>query len=85
MGLIRMLIIIFLVYYIVKFFVRIVFPMLLNYIFKNNAGRFFYTNFQGNHPPKQEGEVNIKSSHNKDNRNKDKGDEGEYIDYEEVK
>ena len=79
MGLLRTLFIIWLVYIVFRFLVRLLFPSVLRYTMNKAQEQ---AQRQQQEQQKKEGEVRIE--HIPDKKNKD-DDRGEYIDYEEVK
>jgi hypothetical protein len=86
MGLIRTLIIFLAIYFLFKLVVRVILPLLVkNYVDKK--AREFQNRYNQNHQQfnkKPEGEITIETK--KDTKGKGKGnDEGEYVDYEEIK
>lgn len=79
MGLLRLILIAFLVYFILKFTFRLLFPWLFIQNFRNNQpnGKF------KDATKTKDGEIFVQSPGNGKDKIIDK-DEGEYIDYEEI-
>ncbi len=87
MGIIRTIFIIILVYYGLKFLMRLLAPYLVKKMAENMSQRF-NQQFQNQYRQqeefrKREGEVTVESKPQKDRNHQT--DEGEYVDYEEVK
>ncbi|MBN2349362.1 MAG: hypothetical protein JXJ22_11015 [Bacteroidales bacterium] len=81
MGLLRTLLIIFLIYYIGRLFARYIMPFLLRNYIKNQMGNTS-SQYQNRNQSKREGQVTVDYQPKKEKQiKKDKGD---YIDYEEV-
>ncbi|HIA05542.1 MAG TPA: DUF4834 domain-containing protein [Flavobacteriales bacterium] len=83
MKLLQYVIIFVVIFYGLRLLFRLLLPFLVQYLFKKthkNMREQFRT-----HEEKEEGEVTIRDGANKkrDNKN-DKGDAGEYVDFEEV-
>lgn len=85
MGLIRFLIIFAAIYYGFKLLSRIVLPFLVQYLFKRSQQNMD-NHFSGNEAGAsgEEGEVTVKFSPGREKGKKKDGDEGEYVDFEEV-
>lgn len=81
-GLIKIIGIIFLVYYVVKILSRLFTPFLLRYVSKK-AEEKFGGQFNNQRPetPKKEGEISIDKMPKQKQSNKDVGD---YVDFEEI-
>ena len=87
MGLIRFLLIVFLIYLFFRVFSRFILPMLVKLTLRKVQTRFYEQNPHLRPDPSQkekEGKVTIKRV-SKDKDNRDSSDMGEYVDYEEVK
>lgn len=83
-GLLRMILIILVVYYVIKIISRVFGPSLIKYAAKKASERFggqFNTQQGRQEAPKKEGEVTIDKMPNTKTSNKDVG---EYVDYEEI-
>lgn len=80
MGLLKVIFILILIWYVIKLIVRYVIPKaILRFINKQQwAG-----NDDNRRKPAKEGEINIKMEHPEKNK-KDENDFGEYVDFEEV-
>jgi len=85
MGLLKTLLIIVLIYYLFRLTARFVFPFLLKYFIGKTQRDFdnWENGYEQRHR-KKEGEVSIDYVSRKDKNKKDMGDEGEYVDFEEV-
>ena len=82
----KFILIIVLGYYLLKLLSRALLPFLLKYIVKKAENSAFYGGRSGdNTPPKEEGEVTIDYSPSEHKEKKTPDDEGEYIDFEELK
>ena len=84
MTFLKVLLFIFLFYYLLKLLGRWFAPKLFQYAVKKTEQRFQqqYNHYQGQHEPKAEGEVSI--SKKPGNRKNNQEPLGEYIDYEEI-
>jgi hypothetical protein len=82
MGLLRTILILLVIYFLFKLVARVILPLLLkNYVEKKH--REFQDRFgQHQQKVKKEGEITIEK---KSTKGKGKDDEGEYVDYEEIK
>jgi hypothetical protein len=85
-GIIRLLLVIFIVYIIYNLFMRIIFPSVMRKYVSDIQKQFNPENqrTQQEQNRKKEGEVSIKFV-NKDKSTTNNPDDGEYVDYEEVK
>jgi len=85
-GLTRLILIILVIYAVYSLTIRFIIPTLMKKFISNFQKRFFEENpnFQGNNPQKKEGEVSIKYTE-KDKKEKPHENNGDYIDYEEIK
>lgn len=85
MGLLKTLLIIALVYYLFRLTTRFIFPFLLKYFIGKTQRDFGnWENGDEQQHKKKEGEISIDYVSRKDKNKKDKSDEGEYVDFEEV-
>ncbi|MFQ5334821.1 MAG: DUF4834 family protein [Flavobacteriales bacterium] len=82
MSLFRTLLVILLVYAIIRFFVRVIAPLLLRSYIKKKQEEW-QQQAQGGKPQRPKGEVHIERKPGKSRKNP-RNDEGEYVDYEEV-
>ncbi len=80
MGLIKVIFILIVVWYVMKLIVRYLIPKAILH-FINRQQNFDGT--KNNRKPSKEGEIKIKVEHPEQNK-KDEGDFGEYVDFEEV-
>ncbi len=80
MGLIKVIFILIVVWYVVKLIVRYLIPKAILH-FINKQQNFDKT--KNNEKPSKEGEIKINVEHSEQNK-KDEGDFGEYVDFEEV-
>lgn len=78
---IRTLVIILAIYLGIRLFRRYVLPMLIDKGIKNMQEKMYDQQRQNQHPERPEGDVTIEKDRN---RRKQKNDEGEYVDFEEV-
>ena len=86
MGVLKFILIVVLVYYFLKLLSRALLPFLLKYIVKKAEGNAFFHDMSGGNPDeKEEGEISIDYSPNEGKKKKTPDDEGEYIDFEELK
>lgn len=86
-GLFRVLLILFIVYYVFKLLVRFVFPYIVKNYLNKAQQRFYEANPHLDPEPKKtgkEGEVKVKTKPSNQQDSKPK-DFGEYVDYEEYK
>lgn len=82
MGLFRTFLIIILIFAIIRFFTRVILPLVMkSYIDKKRNE--FYGKMNNRRPKRQEGEVHIDYDPKKDNGRKSV-DKGEFTDYEEL-
>jgi len=85
MGLLRFLLILFFVYLFFKVFNRFIFPLLIRLTMRKVQDRFYEQNpHLRPESPQKEGKVTIKRV-SRDKNDRTTRDEGEYIDYEEIK
>jgi len=85
-GLLKFLLITFLVLWLLGILGRLLMPFALRYLIKrltNNSGMFPPQNRPENRPPHPEGSVHIKGNPPPETRFRP--DDGEYVDYEEIK
>jgi len=69
--------------------IKVLFRFILLYWIKKNAGKAFQFNGQfgagdSNRNQRKEGEIRVESSGNSKKSNRGSGDEGEYVEFEEV-
>ncbi len=85
MGLLRFLLIVFLIYLFFRVFNRFILPLLVRVTLRKVQTRFYEQNpHLKPEAPQKEGKVTIKRV-SKDKDNHDSSDLGEYVDYEEIK
>ena len=89
MGLLKTLLIIVFIYYLFRLTARFIFPFLLKYFIGKTQRDFDNWNGNKQQHRKKEGEVSIDYNPKKDKKRtasgrKDTGDEGDYVDFEEV-
>lgn len=85
MGLLRFLLILFVVYLFFKVFNRFILPLLIRLTMRKVQDRFYEQNpHLRPESPQKEGKVTIKRV-SRDKNDRTTRDEGEYIDYEEIK
>ena len=81
----KFILIIVLGYYFLKLLFRALMPFLLKYIVKKAEGNAFFGDMNsGNKTQKEEGEITIDYAPNKNKEKKTPGDEGEYVDFEDI-
>ena len=82
----KFILIIVLVYYGLKLLFRALMPFFLKYLFKKAEGNAFFHDMSGGNPnQKEEGEISIDYSPDKAKKKDTPDDEGEYVDFEELK
>lgn len=79
MALIRILLIFFLIYLVVRMLGRMLFPETQ----RSSNNNYYYRN-ENDGPSSREGEVHVEGSGNPDKKKGNRNDVGEYVDYEEV-
>jgi hypothetical protein len=85
MGFIKTLIIIIVVYYVFKFIMRLLAPLMAKKMMEKAAKNFeqqFNNPYYKKHPETKEGETYIEKKPHE--RSPQKNNEGEYVDYEEI-
>ncbi|VAW29625.1 hypothetical protein MNBD_BACTEROID07-488 [hydrothermal vent metagenome] len=81
MGLLKVIFILILIWYVIKLIVRYVVPKIILRFINKQQG---FSNDDNRRKPAKEGEVNIKMEHPSKSKI-DEDDFGEYVDFEEVK
>jgi hypothetical protein len=83
MGLLRTILILLAIYFLFRFIMRVILPLLLKNYIEKKQKEFFGQ--QQHFDKKEEGKITVKKGSSLKNKKKTNDDEGEYVDYEEIK
>jgi hypothetical protein len=85
MGLLRTILILLAIYFLFRFIMRVILPLLLKNYIEKKQKEFFGQHQQQHFDKKEEGKITVKKTPSSKGKKSHDDDEGEYVDYEEIK